>query len=89
MFNRRKQLIQEIAAMNQRLHCQQSEVTARKTEIIATLYHHYYLFLIGVLTLAFVFGWKMGKDLSITQITTQMFNSGLLFLISQYQPITE
>jgi|GEM_PF-6165556 len=75
--------------MNQRLHCQQSEVTARKTEIIATLYHQYYLFLIGVLTFAFVFGWKIANDLSITQITTQMFNSGLLFLISQYQPIAE
>ena len=66
-------------------HYQENQVLVHKVKIIETLYRQYYLFLVGLLACAFVMGWKIGKDIHISQITSSMLNSGVMYLISQYQ----
>ncbi len=69
--------------MQQILQCRQRQVTEHKAEMIRLFYQEYYLILIGLFVLAFIWGCKIGKDISIARIGTQILSSGLLFLLSR------
>lgn len=64
--------------MEQRLHCQEALVVARKNELLITIQQQYYVYLLGMLILAFIVGWKIGKDFNISQIA----KTGLMFYLN-------
>lgn len=85
MFNKRKQVLLERTELEQQLHYQQIAVVMRKDELLTAIHHQYSLLLIGALTLAFMLGWKIGKDIGIVHLSKQLLRSGLMLLASQYQ----
>ena len=87
MLTKRNNLILEIAKMDHVLQCQKNQVRAQKNKIITSWNQQYSLFLMAALFFALLTGWKIGKDMNATQISTEMLKDGLLFVISQYQLI--
>ena len=82
MFHQRKQLLLARTQLEHQLQQQQSSVIARKNELWNTVRHTYITFLIGIVSLAVIVGWKIGQRITAVDLSKKILDSGLMFLLS-------
>lgn len=73
--------------MDDVLQCQKNQVRSQKNKLITSWNQQYSLFLMAALFFALLTGWKIGKEMNVGKISTEMLKDGLLLIISQYQLI--